>query len=388
MRFTRLALLIAPLFLTACGNSGSDPEGDAPPIADPNVALSILTTGTKTVPENQDLITVLDASKGVVWSISGTDSALVNVNYTWGTLKLNAAGDFENPIDDGKDNTYKFTVKAEDGAIGATESVTKDFTVTILDNTTERGSLVSDSTFSPFTRYLDVNKLRFFARSEVSNTFMESVASTFEAMVMNTTAIDYNKRAAFFTSLSVLNAYQRIGYIGPSNYSGSIDTNPGGSYTNNAIDYIWEETGKTETQVIGEVLEHLLHTITAIGFNTSFDLYQWAWNTTSSPLHLAMQQAISNGIYDVSSYADKKSDTAAYNKITATEYAYWLILAEWGYFEFAGKVETGYGTGNSEFTVGTSAEVESKNPLGHKLYLDTVAKILSVPDKDVIRSLF
>ena len=87
-------------------------------------------------------------------------------------------------------------------------------------------------------------------------------------------------------------------------------------------------------------------------------------------------------------WKDKKSDTEAYNKITATEYAYWLILAEWDYFDVAGKVESGYGTGNSEFNVGTSAEIQTKNPLGHTLYIDTVAKILSVPDKDVIRSLF
>tara|TARA_Y100001960_G_C14236618_1_gene616306 strand:- start:22 stop:645 length:624 start_codon:yes stop_codon:yes gene_type:complete len=207
-------------------------------------------------------------------------------------------------------------------------------------------------------------------------------------MLMNTSDIDYDKRGGFTNALNTLNAYQRIGSEGPSNYSGTMDATPGGGYTVNGIDYIWEETGKTEAEIIGEVIEHLLHTITTIGFNTSF-VSEWFWNSTSSNVYLAMQQAINNGIYDISDYASlEASDPEGYRRTIVTEYAYWLILAEWDYFGVAGKVESGYGTGNAEFSVGTPAEISSKNPLGHQLYLTTVAKILSVPDKDVIRSLF
>ena len=387
MQFKQLLFLIFPFFMFGCGGGGGDPEGPANVVDDSDAVLSITSASTFSVVENKTAIATMSASKGVSWSVSGTDSAWIAINPTWGHLSFKAAGDYEVPVDDGKDNTYVVTIKAQDGAAGATEFVTKEVTVTVTNDSTERGSIVTDSTFNPFERYLDVRKLRLFVRTGVSNTFMESIASAYEAMLMNTTAIDYDLRDGFFTALNTLNTYQRVGYIGPSNYSGSIDAQPGGSYTDNAIDYIWEQTGSSEADIIGEVIEHLLHTITAIGFNTAFNS-EWTWNSTSSQLHLAMQQAISNGVYDVSSYEDKKSDTEAYNKITATEYAYWLILAEWDYFDVAGKVESGYGTGNSEFNVGTSAEIQTKNPLGHRLYVDTVAKILSVPDKDVIRSLF
>ena len=387
MRFKRLALLLIPFFITACGGGG-DPEGAANVIDDSNAVLAITSLPTFSVAENKVFITTLSASKGVAWSLSGTDSALFDVNYSWGYLTFKAAPDFEHPIDDGKNNTYVLTVKAKDGAVGATESVTQEMSITITDDTTERGSIVSDSTYSPFTRYLDVRKLRLFARPDVSNTFMESVASTFEAMVMNTTSIDHDQREGFFTALTVLNAYQRIGYIGPSNYSAPLAPLPGGIVGyDNATDYVWELVGKTEAEVIGEVIEHLLHTITEVVFNSSFST-EWTWNNTSSNVHLAMQQAISNGIYDVSDYAGLLGDAEAYRKVTTKEYGYWLILAEWDYFGITGKVDVGYGTGNSEFTKGTSAEIAAGNPLGHKLYLDTVAKVLSVPDKDVIRSLY
>ena len=92
-------------------------------------------------------------------------------------------------------------------------------------------------------------------------------------------------------TLNTLNAYQRIGSEGPSNYSGTMDATPGGGYTVNGIDYIWEETGKTEAEIIGEVIEHLLHTITTIGFNTSF-VSEWFWNSTSSNVYLAMSLSI------------------------------------------------------------------------------------------------
>tara|TARA_B100000029_G_C17603636_1_gene966631 strand:+ start:109 stop:1272 length:1164 start_codon:yes stop_codon:yes gene_type:complete len=380
-----VCILFSLTYLSACGGGGVGTEPVKPDTS--NIVLSITTPSALTLAENLDEVVQMQATKSaVVWSLTGTDSALLDVDYSYGYLTLKAAHDYENPIDDGKDHTYKFTVSAYDGESGTTD--TKDMILTITNDDTERGTITTSSSFGVFPRYLDVRNLRIFVRPEVSNTFLESVASTFEAMLMNTSDIDYDKRGGFTNALNTLNAYQRIGSEGPSNYSGTMDATPGGGYTVNGIDYIWEETGKTEAEIIGEVIEHLLHTITTIGFNTSF-VSEWFWNSTSSNVYLAMQQAINNGIYDISDYASlEASDPEGYRRTIVTEYAYWLILAEWDYFGVAGKVESGYGTGNAEFSVGTPAEISSKNPLGHQLYLTTVAKILSVPDKDVIRSLF
>ena len=49
-----------------------------------------------------------------------------------------------------------------------------------------------------------------------------------------------------------------------------------------------------------------------------------------------MNEAISKGIYDVSSYNNLKNDDA-YHRIITQEYAYWLILAEWDLYVTTGK---------------------------------------------------
>ena len=108
---------------------------------------------------------------------------------------------------------------------------------------------------------------------------------------------------------------------------------------------------------------------------------------SSSRLFLAMQEAVDKGVYDISSYEEMKGDMEAYRKVITQEYAYWLILAEWDYYITAGKKEVGI-SGNEEFTLGTPSDIENNLPLGHQLYLDYVEKILSVPDKNLITSLF
>ena len=90
----------------------------------------------------------------------------------------------------------------------------------------------------------------------------------------------------------------------------------------------------------------------------------------------------------MSSYEDRRSDSEGYGKVITTEFAYWLILAEWDYFEFADAVQEGYSTGNEEFTLGTSAEIQDNLPLAHKLYEDTASKVLNKPDASLIENLF
>ena len=74
--------------------------------------------------------------------------------------------------------------------------------------------------------------------------------------------------------------------------------------------------------------------------------------------------------------------------IPTQEYAYWLILAEWNYFDVSGNRDSENITGNSEFSLGTSDEIRDQLPIGHKLYVDYIEKILTEPDKQLIESLF
>ena len=367
-----------------CGGGGGGATGSS---GDGSSALTITSSSALSALENQTSISTISASNTATYSLGGTDSSLLNIVSNTGVLTFKLAPDFEMPIDVGKNNTYVFSVTANDG----TTAVTKNFTVTVTDNTSDnRGSIVSDTFYFPFTRHLDVRNLRIFSRSEVANAFIETVASTYEAMLVNTSSIDIAMRNTFLDTLKNYSVYQRLGYIGGSNYPPESECNvdascisaiAGGSYLHNVVDYIWEVPGATDANTLNGVLEHLLHTITSVGFKRAFP-FEWGFNQ-SSPLDVATQEAIDKGVYDVSGYSHiLHMDPALYRQITAQEYAYWLITAEWDLFGLAGLV------GHEEFSISTPAGIETTLPLGHKLYQDTVAKVLSVPDKEILTSLF
>ena len=236
-----------------------------------------------------------------------------------------------------------------------------------------------------FTTYIDVNNLRIFARDGVSTTFLNNVGKAYEAIFSEGADIDSTMRSTYLTTCKDQHVFQLVGLVGPENYPDSIDERPASPYEHNATDYIWE-MNQGGAEQIGEVLEHLLHTITAVGLYLAYpDI--WDYTKSSSPLSLAMQEAIDSGIYDISSYDELKGDTEGYQKTLATEYVYWLILAEWDYFVTAGKKEEGI-TGNGEFSIGTSAEIASQLPIGHQFYEDHVKKVLSIPDTATITALF
>ena len=56
-----------------------------------------------------------------------------------------------------------------------------------------------------------------------------------------------------------------------------------------------------------------------------------------------------------------------------TEFSFWLVLAEWEYFELTDKSNN-----NTEFTLRTASDIADKLPLAHQLYLDTFAKVYSI----------
>ena len=244
-------------------------------------------------------------------------------------------------------------------------------------------TIIKDSSFQPFDRYIDSHGLRIFVLDGVSDPFIKKLAATYEAMFANNSLIDISDRTAFKETLQNKYVFQRVGVENPAHYGGG-DKLPGepakGNYQDNQTDYIWETTSASAASQINEVLEHFLHTITAVALNDYKP--EWKWTESSSSINLAMQQAIDGGYYDVSSYANV-TDPEGYKKTIATEFAYWLVLAEWGYFEIADKVND-----NTEFTLQTASDIAVKLPLAHQLYLDTFAKIFSVPDKTLIQALF
>ena len=247
-------------------------------------------------------------------------------------------------------------------------------------------TIIKNDGYQPFNRYIDIGGLRIFALDEVSDNFLNKVGSTYEAMFASNNLINLEMRSSFNDILKENYIFQRVGFDSPEYYGGGDKLPPhpiNGNYKDNQTDYIWEGLTRSEASQTSEVIEHLLHTITGVGF--AFQFSEWDWLDPSSKINLAMEQAIEGGYYDVSSYESIKlrGDDEGYAKVTVIEFSYWLILAEWEYFEI-----TDNANNNTEFTLRTASDIASKLPLAHELYLDTAAKILSRPDEVLIQSLF
>ena len=256
-------------------------------------------------------------------------------------------------------------------------------------------TVIEDTYYLPFNRYIDSHSLRIFVLDDVSNSFIKKVAATYEAMLTTNSLIDTEQRATFKEALENNYVFQKVGVEGPEYYGGGNNfqkphpTN--GNYRGEHTDYIWEGTSRTygeKTSIqaaasqTSSVIEHLLHTITAVGFNLVYP--EWKWADSSSSINLAMQQAIDGGYYDISSYAsvlDRHPE--GHMALIVQEFSFWLVLAEWEYFELTDKSNN-----NTEFTLRTASDIADKLPLAHQLYLDTFAKVFSVPDKTLIQALF
>ena len=70
-----------------------------------------------------------DAGETFTYSLSGTDASNFSFDSS-GDVSFNTAPDFENPADEGADNTYELTVSVSDGSLSAAKS----FTVRITDD--------------------------------------------------------------------------------------------------------------------------------------------------------------------------------------------------------------------------------------------------------------
>ena len=260
------------------------------------------------------------------------------------------------------------------------------------------GDLTSDSSYDPFNRYIDSYGLRIFGLDDVSGTFLENVASAYAAMFGDGPLIDSSLRDQYINTLQNQYIFQRVGKGGPDNYGGEPPGHPTPSqpdetddYEHHAADYIWQQENENASGQFNEVMEHLLHTVTTMGFHRAFkegedDCSPWDWHSDgvcpTSQLELAKDQAVEMGHYDISSYAEIEPIDSR-KRVEAQEFIYWVIMSEWDYFDVINMTVP-----NEEWKITGSTDLENKLPLAHQLYLDYVAKILVPPSESLLRQLF
>ena len=238
---------------------------------------------------------------------------------------------------------------------------------------------------------MDVHGIRLFVLDDVSDEMVVKVAHTLASMWRDTDQIDRSRREELRFQLEDRYVYQRIGYGGPDFYGGEPLEYPeiadrlgddAREFAHNHIDYIWEKDERESDRQIIEVIEHLLHTLTDQGFRFAFPA-DWDWEDPDSTLNQAMELAIENGHYSVESYQDLRNfDPEGYNRVIATEFAFWMILAAWDMFEVTGV------TANEEWGIDSSERLKEELPAAFALYENTVATALSRPEPEYILAVF
>jgi hypothetical protein len=123
--------------------------------------------------------------------------------------------------------------------------------------------------------------------------------------------------------------------------SASDDTNKGLDYFRHSDDYsVCDVIMYDVPRQTMEVVEHLLHNISDIGLHYAYP-DEWAFNDKNSEVYKTMDQAIQEGLYDISSYEDilEEAGDEIYQRVIVQEYAYWLISTYWNLQEPYGPME-------------------------------------------------
>lgn len=265
------------------------------------------------------------------------------------------------------------------------------------------GPLLETSGYYPWTKMILVNGLKCLSLPAIggatatSDAYLKKVAKTVELMFGSGGSIDSTIQTETMNAMVTNRTAQFVGYSSPGAYDPSIvaddanDNYPGidyTRYTNNNVDFIWE----VSSGVIMEVVEHLLHTITVYGLQGASSISsKMNQGNQTSDLYNAMQQARTtngsdgNPIFDISGYSGSFSDPD-FRALLMREYYYLLVASEWNYInEF---VDGDSLASEWNDSAKTSAGVQTYNALGHQLYLDTAAKVLTAPNTSTMSTIF
>ena len=325
----------------------------------------------------------------ITFSVSGDDASKMNISKKNGVneavVSFILAPDFESPEDTNSDNIYSFNIIVSDETLSSSQA----FTISVIKDTsadTARawdGVLLKNDTYKPYEKYGTSYNLIVGALPDVTDGFVTNVLNIANKMLASNDSTNSVDRDLLLNNFNQYNAFQRVGKTNMSSYDPALnnDNYAGWDFINDnyaVVDFIWESTyrspadERTKANQINAILEHLLHTITLI-FDKSFT--SWGYENESSDLVLAMNQAIEGNFYDPSgNYGDlSDSNPTLYKRIIAQEFAYWMIITGWD-------LKALYAPDASpEWTILTASEMETKLPLAHTLFTDTVNGVLVNP---------
>ena len=234
--------------------------------------------------------------------------------------------------------------------------------------------IIQTDEYQPFTKKLTVCGITLIGREDISDDFMKKVAETIKEMFSpDGENIDKELQERLITNMYEYRTV--IPLFKGENYGFSASNQEKWDRTvleNSICDIIMEGVSGQVT----EVVEHILHFVTAIGMHYTFP-NEWGISRNSE-LYKAMNQAIDNGFYDITQY-DEIDDAEDRFRVLLQEYAYWTIYTAWNLRE-------PYGPKNAEWSIMNKAELIDKLPDSEMLFEKYVTKVFTAPSKTILES--
>ena len=168
----------------------------------------------------------------------------------------------------------------------------------VPDELYQDSNIIQTNEYPPFTKKLTVYGMILVGRDEISDDFMKNVARTIKEMFPQDGSVDTELQEGIITNLyrykAVIPFFKNDVTLSPQEQPlFDVLTN---QYS--VVDVIYEsELGPGQ---VNEVIEHILHFVTRVGFHHTFP-DEWGISKTSD-VYYAMQEAIDKGHYGVSQY--------------------------------------------------------------------------------------
>ena len=234
--------------------------------------------------------------------------------------------------------------------------------------------IVKTNEYQPFTKKLTVCGITLIGREDISDDFMYNVAATIKEM-FSPDGDNIDKELQERLIMNMFKYRTVIPLFKGENYEFSSSDEEKWDRTmiaNSICDIIMEGV----TGQVTEVVEHILHFVTAIGMHYTFP-DEWGISRNSE-LYLQMNQAIDNGFYDIEQY-DEIDQEEEKLRVLLQEYAYWIIYTTWDF-------RVPYGPKNAEWSIMNKSELIDKLPSSYKLYKKYVTKVINAPTKTRLES--
>ena len=268
----------------------------------------------------------------------------------------------------------------------------------------------SSGQYTPFSKSIEVYGLKILGLGKiggqpaVQDEFLQKTAQTFK-LLLNPNAPGINKKhqTKALKALANENVIQRVGVdaydayvprLDNDNYKGWDKIND----SNNATDFIWHLRDEKGTYSpsgdaqITETIEHALHTLTQFALPETFpdklNITSKNGKDTgiSGDLYAALQEAISNGVYNINDYQWADDSSEEDGQLLLREYLYCLIYAEWGFTPLYTEDKSLSPEWSDDHL--SPKAIAQDNPLGHQLFKNQISKVISKPSRTDLEEIF